>query len=1273
MKNKSENNYRIGFDIGGTFTDFVLTDEKNGEIILNKCLTTPEDPSIGVLNGLNSILNENNLKFNNINNLVHGTTLVTNALIERKGASIALLTTKGFRDVLEFGHEQRYDIHDLYLKYPEPLVTRNLRFEVEERISRDGEIIIPIDMDQVKDTLSNIVRQGITTIAICFIHAYKNPIHEEMVRTLVFNEFDFLNVSISSDIHPKLREFERTTTTVANAYVQPLTSKYINRLKDNFINNLFKGEFHLMQSSGGLISPSSAIKYPIRLLESGPAGGAQFASYFGQLIKRLNLISFDMGGTTAKACLIQNGKADIAPMMETAREHRFKKGSGIPIEAPVIDMIEIGAGGGSRARIDQLGLLKVGPESSGANPGPACYGLGGIQATVTDANLVLGYINPEYFLGGQMLLNVNAAENALKVLADKLSMNISETAWGIYDIVCENMAAATRIHIVEKGRDPRSYALLAIGGAGPLHATHVAKKLGIGEVIIPPATGTASALGFLVAPISFDSSQSMPILLDDLQFQKTNELLKDLEDKGKEQIRNAGVNNNNIIIKRFADMRLFGQMHEITIALPDDKISKSNIKDIYKEFKKEYTRLYTELYEGAKIQILNWRVECSSAKPNINLSNSPNQLNNQNNLNQKEERLVYFPDESGYILTKILDRYSLPSGFHTKGPAIIEERESTTVLNPNDELFVDELLNLRIKINQKTKPGVIINNNFSFNDAVNKIESDPVGLEILWNRLVNITEECWETVIRTAFSLIIGEAQDFACEILDAKGNQLAHSPRAMPVFNITLPMAVNAMIERYPIDTLKPGDILITNDPWLCAGHLFDIAIAAPVFLNNKVVALMGVVGHVTDIGGTKDSLNAKEIYEEGIQIPPMKLYRGGKKSDDIFDLIHENVRNPDQVIGDLHALVSACRLGIERIKEFLIEYGMDDLQPLAHVVQNRAEKAMRESISKLPDGNYTGEIWNDGLGKPERFPIKINIAKDELEVDFSGAPQQSQIGAGNCTLSYTLAHTTYPLKCMLSPSVPGNAGCYRPLKLKVPNNSILNCSKPLAVNMRTRTGWYLASNIFNAMSKAASNQVQAFTGLPGSALFYGSDKSGNVYNDHLFQGGGQGAWHNGDGKSGILWPTSAGNTSIELFENRVPVIVLEKSLIPDSGGPGRYRGGLGQIIRVAKLFDDKRQVQVGLYPNGVMIPVEGLFDGKSGTLSGAFIFDKENNNEKNLGIGSLAFLKSKFDIAELRLSGGSGFGNPKDRTKNEIIQDLKYGYISLDGAKKDYFYIEI
>ena len=1293
--------YRIGFDIGGTFTDFILVGGADGRLHLHKCLTTPEDPSIGALAGMVDLLHAAGIGLDEVGHVVHGTTLVTNAIIERSGARLGLLTTRGFRDILEMGTEQRYDIHDLFLTFPVPLAARRDRREVAERVSRDGAVLEAIDLDAVRREVRELVEDGVEALAVCFLHAYKNPVHERVVRGLVRAEFPELPVSISSDVHPQINEYERSSTTAANAYVQPLMAAYVRRLDRVLRERGFRGRFHLIQSSGGLTAPETAERLPIRFLESGPAGGAQASALVGRAIGHADLLSFDMGGTTAKASLIQRGEPDVAPMLEAARVRRFKRGSGLPVHAPVIDMMEIGAGGGSIARVDELGLLKIGPESAGAEPGPACYGQGGAEPTVTDANLLLGYLDPRYFLGGRMALETAAAQAAMTKLAANLGLSAAEAAWGIYDLVCENMAGAARVHIVEKGRDPRRYAMVAMGGAGPLHAARVARKLGMREVVVPPASGAASALGFLAAPVAYEAARSWPMRLADPDFAAVESLLRDLEAEGRARLAEAGVESDGdldprrdsvvepdtsgaepppgrtgaaVSVERQADIRLRGQMHQISVPLPAEPLCPENLPTVIDAFADEYQRRYTHLYEGAEIEVLNWRVVCTGAAPALSArlaDGGPDHVGAVHPARPdralKGRRRAWVSGNGAFAEVPVYDRYAMAAGAVIEGPAIVEEREATTIVPDACTLTVDEGLNLRLALAETVPSRIVVAADTALAEAVARIEADPVGLEIMWSRMINIAEECWQTVIRTAFSLIIGEAQDFACEILDAGGRQIVHSPRAMPVFNLTLPIAVNAMLERYPPDTLKPGDVLITNDPWLCAGHLFDIAIAVPVFRNGRVVAFCGVVGHVTDIGGTKDSLHAREIYEEGFQIPPMKLFRAGEANEDLFTLLAENVRRPDQVLGDVHALVAAGLTGAERIGEFMEEYGMHDLEALATVVQQRAEAAMRRAIASLPDGRYAHRVEADGLGTHMSFPIQLAIEGDEIEVGFEGSPPQMDQGGSNCTLTYTKAHATYPLKCILSPEVPGNAGCYRPMTVTAPERSIMNCDRPLAVNMRTRTGWYIAPNVFGALAEAAPGRVQAFTGLPSSALFYGIGPDGIFYSDHLFQGGGQGASEHGDGHSALLYPTSAGNTSVELFETRVPALVIEKAFVADSGGPGCQRGGLGQVISARKLESDGKPCQVGLYPMGVLRAVPGLFGGRPGGRSGGSV-GRFDGGARDVGVGALSVLETDEEYAELRVAGGSGFGDPLERPLAAVQRDLDAGFVSAEGARRDY-----
>jgi 5-oxoprolinase (ATP-hydrolysing)/N-methylhydantoinase A len=1256
--------YRIGFDIGGTFTDFILLDAERSEIRLHKCLTTPQDPSVGALEALGELLQAAGLTLADIADVVHGTTLVTNALIERSGARLGLITTRGFRDILEMGTEQRYDIYDLFLQFPDPLVPRRHRLEVAERMDRDGNVLMPLDAAEVRAVAQRLVSEGIEAIAICFLHAYRNSAHEREAAAIVRAAFPDVAVSISSDVVAELWEYQRCNTTCANAYVQPLMGRYIAKLERELHARGFRGELRFMHSAGGLLSAETARAFPIRMLESGPAGGGLATAFFGAAAGKADVISFDMGGTTAKACLIEGGRAEIAPMMEAARVHRFKKGSGLPIKAPVIDMIEIGAGGGSVAAIDEVGLLRVGPHSAGADPGPACYGRGGTEPTVTDANLLLGYYDPGFFLGGRMALDCDAAERALAGVGAKLGLSAIDTAWGIHRMVVENMAAAARIHIVEKGKDPRVYAMVGFGGAGPAHAAEVARVLGVQQVLIPPASGAASALGFLAAPLSFEQVRSHPVRLEAPGAAASIEaILRELTDAARDRLLAAGVAVADVVTERLADMRLEGQMHEISVPLPDGAITDTAMPAIRAAFATAYAARYTSVYSGVGVMAISFRVRCRGPLPRLALTEAGARSAG---AARKGTRAAWF--DGGFVDTPVYDRYALAPGARIAGPAIIEEREATTTIPPGDSVSVDATGTLAIEIGLTAAPAARVTADTPIEQAAALIEADPVSLEIMWSRLVTVVEEMWHTICRTAFSLIVSEAQDFACDLLDARGDSLAHSPRAMPVFNLTLPRAVKALLEKFPPETLKPGDVLVTNDPWLCAGHLFDIAVVTPVFRNGVLVALTGTVGHVGDIGGTKDSLRAREIYEEGIQIPPMMLFREGVPNEDLFTLIAENVRKSEEVLGDIHSFIAANAMGAERLLAFMDDYGMHDLRALARVVQTRAESAMRDAIRALPDGVYHSEIWNNPLGQKLNYPLKITVQGDAIELDFAGAPAQLPQGGLNCTYSYSAAHATYPMKCILSPQVRSNAGCYRPFTVKAPEGSILNCTKPASVNLRTRVGWYIAPNIFRALVDAAPAQVQAATGLPVAINIYGREANGAVYADHFFMGAGQGGSQHSDGKSALLYPTSAANTSVELMEARAPVLVLEKSFVTDSGGPGKHRGGCGVRTRMRKLYDDGLPTLASVYPEGVGVTVQGLHGGLPGGGVRGVVLDPDGNVVHDCGTGELVTLTRTDRIVEVQLAGGAGFGDPRTRSAAMVENDVAEGVVSPEAAERDY-----
>jgi N-methylhydantoinase A len=686
--------YRVGIDIGGTFTDMLLVGE-DGAAIIGKTLTTPNDPSVAVENALGLALEAGAVKAAERGTLIHGTTLVTNAVIERKGAPTALLTTLGFRDAVEIGREHRYELYDLNLELPKPLVPRHLRFDVPERIAADGGVLEPLDEAFVRRLVGEIRDKGIRAIGVCYLNSFRNPAHERRTAEIIAEVAPKIRVSLSSEVVAEIREFQRTSTTLVNVYVQERVSDYLAQLQRRLDKIGFVGSFFVMLSSGGIATRETAARFPVRLLESGPAAGAIAAAQAGLLSGHRDLLSFDMGGTTAKLCVIDDGQPLKTHEFEVDRVYRFRKGSGLPVKIPVIDMIEIGAGGGSIARIDSLGLLKVGPDSSGADPGPVCYRQGGKEPTVTDADLVLGYLDANYFLGGKMKLDLGAARSALSRLGGRLGMNVEQTAWGIHQIVNENMANAARAHLGERGKDPRRMPVYAFGGAGPVHGYRVAEILRLPALISPFGAGVGSTFGLLAAPLAFDFVRSAYSRLDEQDWNFANQLLDGMAEEGRQVLESSGLSPAQITYQRTADMRYVGQGHEVSVPLPGGRLKAEHLLQINSAFEETYRALYGRKGPEVPLEVINWRVVASGPRPETSLKLPRDRANRAEA--RKGTRPAYFPEYGRSVETAVYDRYALKPGMTFDGPAIVEERESTLVVGARGRGHVDERLNVIVE------------------------------------------------------------------------------------------------------------------------------------------------------------------------------------------------------------------------------------------------------------------------------------------------------------------------------------------------------------------------------------------------------------------------------------------------------------------------------------------------------------------------------------------------------------------------------------------------
>jgi N-methylhydantoinase A len=675
---------RLAVDIGGTFTDMVL--EAGGRRFTRKVLTTPSRPEEGALTGVRAILGDAGMNFADVDVFVHGTTLATNAVIERRGARTALVATEGFRDVLDIANESRYDQYDLTIEKPKPLVPRALRLTVPERVDVHGKVRLPLDEAAVKALVPVLKEQRIESVAVAFIHSYVNPAHERRTREILQQEMPGLWVTLSSEVCPEVREYERTSTTVANAYVQPLMDGYLGRMQKALAAEGFRGTIYLVTSGGGLTAIETARKFPVRLVESGPAGGAIFAAQVAAQAGENRALSFDMGGTTAKICLIDDYQPHSSRVFEVDRAARFLKGSGLPVRIPVIEMVEIGAGGGSIAKVDALKRVTVGPESAASEPGPACYGRGGMQPTVTDADVTLGMIDPAAFAGGTIALQPELSGRALeRQIGEALGLSTEMSAYAVHEMVCENMASAARVHAVERGSTIAEYTLIAFGGAAPLHAARVAEKIGVPRVIVPPNAGVGSAVGFLAAPVSYELVRSRHMRLDKFDATGANALLEEMSREATDLVA-PGARGQKMAERRLAYMRYVGQGHEITVALPARALTADDAAALRDAFEKDYAALFARPIPGAAIEVLSWSVLVST-EARLPAAAAP--VKNGAGATPAGRRAFFDGRAGSSIEVPLYRREKLTPGAKLHGPAVIAEDDTSTFVSSSFTAHVD--------------------------------------------------------------------------------------------------------------------------------------------------------------------------------------------------------------------------------------------------------------------------------------------------------------------------------------------------------------------------------------------------------------------------------------------------------------------------------------------------------------------------------------------------------------------------------------------------------
>ncbi len=1256
--------YRVGVDVGGTFTDVVIVDELTGEIYTAKVATVPSDPSAGCLHGIDKAMKTHGLDARSFGFVVHGTTIATNTIIQNKGAKAGLITSEGFRDVLEIAYQTRPSLYDVFYDKPAPLIPRRLCLGVPERIDSDGNILVPLDEAAVRQVAFEMREAGVEAIAVAFLHSYKDPRHERRCRDILTEINPEIPVVLSSDISPEYREYPRTSTTVVNAVLQPRIGPYLGRLEDQLLELGADSGLHLMTSSGGIIAANVARRQPVHLVESGPAAGVIGATFIAQLLGYSNLLALDIGGTTAKAALVSNGEPKIADQFEVGSSAvatvTAQRGKGYPVLTPVISLVEIGAGGGSIAHVDPGGALTVGPQSAGAVPGPACYGQGGSEPTLTDANLVLGRINPDYFLGGATKLDSALAKEAVRSrIAAPTGLALDEAASAIIDIANAKMTAALHFISVEQGIDPRDYVLVPSGGAGPMHACAIAAALGVRTVLIPPTPGLNSAVGLLATDLKHELVRTY--MCEALQTDPADliRVYVEIEDATRRLLAEEGVAAERISIRREIGMCYVGQSFQLNVEVPL-KIGPDIGIAMSAAFNRQHRETYGFANEGAPAQFVNLRFTATGSVDRPRIRKLP-RGDGRVSRALKGHREVYWPESSKRTThTAIYGRAQLLAGDRLVGPAIVEQMDCTVVIPSGALVEVDEFGSLVVQI-----PEAQVGADKQLAAERPASGLDPVAFEVLRNGMVNATEEMALTIRRAAFSTNIKTRADFSCAFFDNTLRCIAQS-FAQPSHLVAMSVITPNSLREYGIDRLKGGESLIVNDPHRGSSHLNDITIITAIDHAAERIGYVASMAHHVDVGGSHPaSLGVnRELYQEGIIIPPTLIAANGVVDANVMRLILSNIRAPRESNGDLLAQLSASVVGARRIVSLAARYGLEVLGVFFDELIAYTDRWTERELRKLPEGSFFAEGFRDDDGLtdwPIRLCAKVTIADGQLRLDVTGSdPQRPSPMNSNRAMAKTAA--VFVARCLMDDRIPVNEGLLRRIHLDGPDGLICTATRPSAVV----GGWELVSRltevVFLALHPVLPDRIPAAgKGCIVNIGFGGHDpRRGEFFCYMETIAGGNGARPSKDGPDGVQ--TNIQNTEnapIEEVELHYPLRIERYELIADSGGRGQHRGGLG--IRRDFVFPFAACSWTVLSDGRIFAPW-GLLGGESGSPQ-HFIFDPEGEGRRELP-SKCTIEIPKGGRVRVETSGGGGFGLPDQRTPDQIAIDCADGKVSTGTA---------
>jgi N-methylhydantoinase A len=1236
-----------GIDVGGTFTDVLFHDQGSatGRVRFAKIPTTTANQAEGVLAGIRAA----GTTPAELDLIIHGTTVTTNAVLERKVARVGLITTAGFRDTLEIGRRTRPNPYGLFGVF-EPLIPRDLRIEVPERMDAAGAVVTPLDEAAVREATIRLRDAGCEALVIHFLHAYANPAHELVAGRIAADLWPNAYITLGHALLSEYREYERGTTASVNAAVQPVLDRYLDRLTQGLRQEGFAHDLLVMNGNGGTIAAGLAAREAAKTVMSGPASGVIAAAATLAQSGVGDAVTYDMGGTSSDVALISGGLPEVSA--ELTIDY------GLPIHVPMVDVRTIGAGGGSIAWLDAAGMLRVGPQSAGSTPGPICYGRGGRLPTITDANLILGRIDPAKLSITRDPVTVEDVRAIFEaVLARPLGLSVDEAAAAVIALGNVHMAGAIRMVSLSRGRDPRALTLFAFGGAGPLHAVALAADLGIPEVLIPARPGLTNALGCLVADLRQDFVNTLNQPLDSLDMAEVHRVLAEQVARGIaiNAAQQGEIERTEIL--HSADMQFRGQTHLIRVAIPDARITRDALQALFEEA--YFARFQIRMPE-IRATLVNLNTSVTGRRAPFPVASLLDPAARAESLEGARTRTRPVFAGGAWVECPIYNRDALPLGATFAGPAILEQPDTTTFIEPGATLRVDEVGNLRVA----TQGAALVTGQ----------GTDPLALSVIEAGLQQVCNEMDLAFSRAAFSPVIAEADDRSDGIYDAEtGALIAQGELGLPVFVGVMQYSTGEiirLIREGAVGAPEPGDIYIVNDPYLGGTHLMDVRFAMPFFHEGRLLCWLQNTGHWPDTGGMTPggfSAHATEVEQEGLRLPPVKLFKRGEMDREILSIISSNIRVADQRIGDIRAQVSALKIGERRLRDVLDRYGVGTVTGVIAEMRSRAANLMRAKLVGVPDGVYESEAFVDSDGvvnQPLRIALRMTNAAGGLSFDFSRSSAPCR-GPMNSVFATTLSSVYLAVRHVF-PDVPLNAGAFAPLHVPRPEGTFLDARYPRPVSgCAAEVSQRIAEAVFLALVQAIPDLVTAApAGSSGNFALGGFDPlRGAGYVMYQISGGGYGGNALHDGLTNGCSTIGISKTApVEVMEQYFPVLFRRFGLREGSGGAGAHRGGFGvhyevEILRgeaVASFVMDHGRFG----PPGVLGGGDGARNVVRVHRGGEVYVPEHLSKDQNIRVVA-------GDRVEVMTPGGGGYGDPRARPAALIERDLARGYYTEAEAK--------